>query len=177
MKKLRILLIFITLFVIKTSFTSAQVSLNVNINTQPLWGPVAYDHVEYYYLPEYDLYYYAPKAQFIHLKGNKWIFSNSVPYQYRTINLYSTYKVVINESKPYLRHDYYKNEYKHFKNEHSKQDVIRDSHDAKYTMRKGHPNNTQKKAFAPQNNTNRHSTNKPENKSPSKKKDKKQGKQ
>ena len=32
---------------------SAQVKVgfSVNIGTQPEWGPVGYDHVEYYYLP------------------------------------------------------------------------------------------------------------------------------
>jgi hypothetical protein len=175
MKKLNILFTFLTLFLLKASLCPAQVSLNVNINTQPLWGPVSYDFVEYYYLPEYDIYYYAPKSQFVYFKGNKWFFSNSLPYQYRNINLYSTYKVVINEPKPYLRHDYYKNEYQHFKNEHSKQDVIRDSHDSKYTMRKGHPDYSQNKSFTPKNNSRRPETNKPDNNS-SKKRGNKQDK-
>lgn len=150
MNKLRILLIFVTLFLIKTSFTSAQISVNINIDSQPLWGPVAYDYVEYYYLPEYGIYYYAPKAQFVYRKGNKWLFSNKLPYQYRQANLYTTYKVVINEPKPYLRNDYYANNYKQYKQEHSKQDIIRDSHDSKYTKRKDHPNYSHKNVRIPQ---------------------------
>jgi len=175
MKKLRIFLIIVTLFSIKATITSAQLSLNVNINTQPIWGPVSYDYVEYYYLPEYEMYYYAPKAQFIYLKGNKWIYSKSLPYQHRQADLYRTYKVVINESKPYLRNDHYKNEYKHFKNEHSKQDAIRDSHDSKYTMRKGHPHHAQNKTMAPQRNKVSPAGNKPNNKNSSKKNGNKEG--
>lgn len=144
MKKLLILLIFVTLFVLKTSYMSAQISLNININSQPLWGPVSYDHVEYYYLPEYDIYYYTPKSQFVYKKGNNWVFSSRLPHQFRQANLYDTYKVVINESKPYLRNDYYINNYKQYKHEHSKQVVIRDSRDPKYTNRKDHPGYSQR---------------------------------
>jgi hypothetical protein len=150
MKKLQILLIFVTLFLMKASIASAQVSVSFNINSQPLWGPVSYDYVEYYYLPEYDIYYDAPKAQFVYMKDNRWLFSGRLPYQYRNIDLYSTYKVVINEPKPYLRNDHYANHYKQYKHEHSKQELIRDSHDSKYTNRKNHPNKSQNMFIAPQ---------------------------
>lgn len=175
MKKIQIVLIFLALFLMKASLTSAQVSLNVNINTQPLWGPVSYDHVEYYYMPEYGMYYYAPKAQFVYLKGNKWVFSNNLPYQHRNANLYSTYKVVINESKPYLRNDHFANTYKQYKQGHHQQDIIRDSHDAKYTVRKNHPNHAKYKTSVP-NNATRSEAKKSNNNNSSKKKDKKQGK-
>jgi hypothetical protein len=35
----------------------AQVSVSVNIGSQPLWGPTGYDQAQYYYLPEYDAYF------------------------------------------------------------------------------------------------------------------------
>lgn len=176
MKKLRLILIFVTLFFMKASFTSAQVSLSFNINSQPLWGPVSYDHVEYYYLPEYEMYYYAPRSQFIYLNGNKWVYSNSLPYQYRNADLYRTYKVVINEPKPYLRNDHYTNNYKQYKNEHSKQEIIRDSHDSKYTIRKNHPNHSKFKASPINYKNTRSDAQKSGNNNTSKKKDKKQGK-
>jgi hypothetical protein len=175
MKRLRIVLIFATQFILNASLATAQVSLNVNISSQPLWGPVSHDHVEYYYMPEYGMYYYAPKAQFIYPKGNKWLFSNRLPYQYRNADLYSTYKVVINESNPYLRNDHFANYYKQYKQGHHQQDIIRDSHDEKYTVRKDHPNHAKYKASAP-NNTARFEAKKSNNTNSSKKKDKKQGK-
>ena len=121
--------------------TNAQVKVNVNIgvpvprvniDVQPLWGPVSYDHVDYYYMPEYDIYYNAPRAQFVYRKGNKWIYVNSLPNEYRNVNLYSTYKVVINDPNPYNKHDYYSKKYKGYKKHHSKQGSIRDSEDSKY---------------------------------------------
>jgi hypothetical protein len=49
---------------------SAQVRVNINIGSQPVWGPVGYDHVDYYYLPDIETYYYVPTRQFVYF--NKW---------------------------------------------------------------------------------------------------------
>ena len=51
-----------------------RVSFKVNIATQPVWGPVGYDHVEYYYMPDIDAYYYVPTRQYIYLQRGRWIF-------------------------------------------------------------------------------------------------------
>src|SRR5215510_5895430 len=81
---------------------SAQVSVNVNIGSQPVWGPVGYDYVDYYYLPDINTYYYVPARQFIYLSNGRWIFSTSLPSRYRNYDLYRGYKVVINQQRPYL---------------------------------------------------------------------------
>jgi hypothetical protein len=47
---------------------TAQVSLNVNIGSQPVWGPVGYDRVDYYYVPDIDAYYLCTKKA-IYLPG------------------------------------------------------------------------------------------------------------
>jgi hypothetical protein len=145
MKTLKIVFFLLTIFLMNPTNTSAQVRVNVNIGLQPLWGPVSYDYVDYYYMPEYDIYYNAPQAQFVYKKGNKWVFVNSLPYEYRNVNLYSTYKVVINDSKPYMKHNYYSKKYKGYKNKHSKQGSIRDSKDSKYMVIRNHPGNSKNK--------------------------------
>jgi hypothetical protein len=89
----------------------AQVSLSVNIGTQPQWGPSGYDHVDYYYLPEVESYYYVPTRQFIYYSGNTWIHSRSLPSRYRHYDLYSGRKVVINSPRPYLHHVNYRSRY------------------------------------------------------------------
>ena len=45
---------------------TAQVSVNINIGSQPVWGPVGYDYVEYYYLPDIDMYYHVPTQQYVY---------------------------------------------------------------------------------------------------------------
>ena len=114
---------------------SSQVSVNINIGAQPSWGPVGYDYVEYYYLPDIEVYYYVPRHQYVYLSNGRWIFSTSLPYRYRSYNLYSGYKVVINEPKPYLYFSNHKVKYAKYKGYNNKQTVIRNSSDAKYKSR------------------------------------------
>jgi hypothetical protein len=120
------------------SSAHAQVSVNVNIGTQPVWGPTGYDHVDYYYMPDIDAYYYVPKQQYVYREGNNWVFRKTLPPQYKNYDVYKNYKVVINEKKPWMRDDEYKKKYESFRNRHD-QAVIRDSQDSKYFVNKHHP--------------------------------------
>lgn len=127
----------VSAFVI-TSPLHAQVSVNVNIGTQPVWGPTGYDHVDYYFMPDIDAYYYVPKQQYIFREGNAWVFRKTLPAQYNSFDVYKNYKVVINEKKPWLRDEEYRKKYESFRNRHD-QPVIRDSHEPKYFVNKHHP--------------------------------------
>jgi hypothetical protein len=127
----------------------AQVNVSINIGAQPLWGPAGYDVVQYYYLPDLQLYYYVPSRQFIYLNGPSWVYVNSLPARYRGYDLYSGYKVVINEPKPYLHFNAHKVKYAKYKAAKGKQVVIRDSKDPKYFVVKGHPGNAKGHYKAP----------------------------
>lgn len=140
--------------------TKAQVSVNVNIGSQPLWGPTGYDHAEYYYLPDIESYYYVPKRQFVYLNAGNWVFSTALPTRYSNYNLYNGYKVVINRDRPYLDFNNDKVKYVKYKNWGGKQMVIRNSNEAKYYVVKGHPHGMPpgqaKKAYGKGNNGNGH---------------------
>ena len=136
MKKL--LLCVTILLAICTAETKAQVNVNINIGAQPVWGPVGYDHVDYYYMPDIETYYYVPTRQFIYLSGGNWVFAYGLPPAYRTYNLYSGYKVVVNRPKAYLYHDTYRVKYLPYKGKKSTV-IIRDSNDPRYYVVKGHP--------------------------------------
>lgn len=135
-----------TLLIAATVFTvsaNAQVSVSINIGTQPVWGPVGYDHVDYYYLPDADVYYYVPEKVYIYKNGNNWSRSRSLPSRYKNIDLYQAHKVVINNvDKPYLNHAKYQQEYAGFKGKHD-QTPIRDSKEEKYFENKKHPQHSQ----------------------------------
>lgn len=118
--------------------SSAQVSLNVNIGSQPLWGPVGYDHVDYYYLPDVESYYYVPKKQFVYADNGKWIFSNNLPSRYSGYNLYNGYKVVLNSPNAYRNFERDRVTYAKYK-KYKGQKVIRYSTDPRYYIIKGHP--------------------------------------
>lgn len=120
----------------------AQVAVNVNIGSQPMWGPVGYDYVEYYYLPEPGVYYYVPTGEFIYWNGFEWVFVYTLPPRYH-VNLYNTYKVVINEPRPYLHNDIYVKRYASYRSNPPKQIIIRDSNDPKYAaVKEKRQNNT-----------------------------------
>jgi hypothetical protein len=138
MKKIVFCLMVIIGFAISKP-VSAQVSVNINIGAQPAWGPVGYDYVEYYYLPDIEAYYYVPRRQYVYLSNGRWLFSTYLPTRYRTYNLYHGYKVVINEPRPYLRFTNHKVVYAKYKGNNGRQMVIKNSNDPKYYVVKGHP--------------------------------------
>ena len=134
----KIFLAFILIQFFSLNAAKAQVNVNVNIGSQALWGPTGYDYVDYYYLPEADVYYYVPTAQFIYLNGDQWIFESSLPMSYH-VDLFSTYVVVVNSPKPYLQHNIYFTKYGKFKHRGRNYIPIRDSDDERYFIVKGHP--------------------------------------
>jgi len=108
-----------------TKSAEAQVNVSINIGTQPLWGPVGYDYVRYYYLPEIDAYYDVSHRRYTYYQGNRWITRASLPGRYRHVDVYKTYKVVINHDRPWNDHRKIKRKYVHYAN-HRSQPVLRD---------------------------------------------------
>lgn len=130
--------IAVTLFFSSLSFAQIQVTIGSNITSQPMWGPTGYDHVDYYYLPDIDAYYYVPKRQYIYLDHGDWILRSSLPKRYNNYNIYNSYKVVINEPTPYRQAQIYRNKYGSYKGRKD-QEVIRNSRDERYYENKQHP--------------------------------------
>ncbi|KQC01155.1 hypothetical protein [Pedobacter sp. Hv1] len=89
----------------------AQVSVSINIGSQPQWGPRGYDYVDYYYLPEVQSYYHVPTRRFVYLDRNRWVHRKSLPNRYRNYDLYQGRKIVINRPRPYLEHHVYQTNY------------------------------------------------------------------
>jgi len=139
MKKLMVMTaLLLSGLVFQSASAQLRVSLNVNIGSQPVWGPVGYSHVEYYYMPDIDVYYYVPRQQYVYMDRGSWIFSASLPYRYNYYNIYSGYKVVINEPTPYRNAQVYRTRYASYKGNRS-QKTIRDSRDSRYYQIKEHP--------------------------------------
>ncbi|MEO6523910.1 MAG: hypothetical protein ABIN91_19660 [Mucilaginibacter sp.] len=132
MKKLLFAALFLSAFAFKPAQAQISISLGLNIGSQPDWGPVGYDHAEYYYMPDIDMYYDVPNRQYIYLNGRTWTRTSVLPARYANYDLYHGYKVVVNEPKPYLRAATYRAKYARYKNVRT-QTVIRDSRDVKYT--------------------------------------------
>lgn len=141
MKKIIIVLFLFTGMAV-TKEAEAQVSVNINIGNQPAWGPTGYDYVNFYYLPEINCYYDVIRGQFIYLSGSRWVYTRSLPSRYRTYNLYNTYKVVVNQPRPYRYNRTHIREYARYRGMHN-QPVIRDSRDVRYYQSRQHPQHSQ----------------------------------
>ena len=115
-----------------------QGSIGINISDQPGWGPEGYDRAEYYYIPDIDSYYSVREHEYIYRDGSGWIHSASLPSRYSGYDPYHSYKVVVNEDRPYDHHDSHQAKYGTYRGAKN-QPVIRDSHDSKYFENKDHP--------------------------------------
>ncbi len=124
----RIVIGLAVIFVSAIGFPAqSQVRLNVNINigSQPAWGPAGYDYVEYYYMPDIDVYYHVPTRRYIYLSGGNWAFVYTLPSRFGYYDLYRGYKVVINEPRPYLHHHVYTVKYARYKGWYGRQSLNR----------------------------------------------------
>lgn len=72
------------------------VSVNINLDDQPAWGPAGYDYVEYYYIPELNIYFDVENELFYYVRHRRWVVSPYLPARYARYDFYSLYKVVLN---------------------------------------------------------------------------------
>jgi hypothetical protein len=113
----------------------AQMRVNINVGTQPDWGPYGYDYAQFYYFPDIDVYYDVVNQQYVYFDGYEWRSSPYMPSAYNNFDLYGAYKVVINEPRPYLRADYYRKQYYGYRGYHS-QPVLRDYRNGGFNNRR-----------------------------------------
>lgn len=100
---------------ILASAAHAQVSVNVNIGSPPMWGPVGYTNVQYYYLPDVEAYYDIHSSMFIYYTGGAWVHRAYLPGKYKNYDLYGGYKVVMRDyhgNAPYSNFKDYKAKYR-----------------------------------------------------------------
>lgn len=108
-----------------TNQAEAQVRVNVNLNIgRPSWGLPGNYPGDYYYMPEIDTYYDIPQRQFIYFDGRGWVYASELPYMYSDYDLYNGYKVVINEPRPYLHADIYRQRYNRYYNTYHPRVII-----------------------------------------------------
>jgi hypothetical protein len=133
-----LLVLIVSVFMANIAVAQVHIDLGFNIGSQPVWGPTGYDHVEYYYLPDIEVYYSVPQHKYFYYERGRWVGRSSLPARYHGYDLYNSYKVVLNEPTPYLHHNIYRERYSSLKGRHD-QHPIRDSHDSKYFVNKNHP--------------------------------------
>ena len=101
MKRLLIILgIGLTIGMMNVNTVEAQIvnmNVYVNIDMQPAWGPAGYNYAAFYYFPALNIYYDINNAIFYYLYRQNWIATYFLPARYQRYDLYTLYKVVIND--------------------------------------------------------------------------------
>lgn len=113
MKALKLIVFVLAMFVAGT--TKAQVTVTMNLGSPPMWGPVGYSGVRYYYLPDVEAYYDVSASMFIYQSGGVWIHRTYLPRRYRNYDLYNGYKVVMsdyNGNTPYTHFREHQRDYR-----------------------------------------------------------------
>jgi hypothetical protein len=118
-------------FTFKLADAQIRIHANLNIGSQPEWGPVGYSHADYYYMPDIDAYYDVNSHQYIYNENNAWVHGRTLPSRYGTYDQYHSYKVVVNQRNPWEHDADFRAKYSNYKGRHD-QTVIRDSHDTRY---------------------------------------------
>ena len=116
---------------IKSADAQVRIHLGINISNQPDWGPVGYEHAEYYYMPDIDAYYDVPAHQYVYYENNAWIRGGALPPRYANFDRYHSYKVVINTHNPWEHPAQYRDRYAAYRGRRT-QAIIRDSRDERY---------------------------------------------
>lgn len=107
MKFLKQIVFIFSLTVVFTA--QSQVKVSLKIGTAPNWGPAGYTDVQYYYLPDIEVYYDINTSMFIYLYNGVWIRRTYLPYRYRYYDLYGGYKVVLNHYHGYYPYGHFRN--------------------------------------------------------------------
>lgn len=136
--KIKFIVTFFLFSICLFNSAHAQLDVNFNIGLQPAWGPVGYDRVENYYLPDIETYYNLSSHQYTYLVNGHWVSAYSLPQNCRNYDLFKSHKVVMNVKKPYLNHAVNRIRYASFRNKHD-QAAIRSSRDRRYFENKSHP--------------------------------------
>lgn len=116
--KTRKLLLLVALFLVTVS-GQAQVSVNVNIGTPPVWAPAAPVEVHYYYLPDIEVYYDVPARRYIYLRNGRWIRSAALPARYRGYDLYHGQTIYLTDYRGNAPYVYYKTHKVKYKGNHA----------------------------------------------------------
>ncbi len=113
MKSVKVLIVGMLLLL--TTGVMAQLSVNVNVGGPPAWAQAAPVDVQFYYLPDIEVYYDAPAQRYIHFNNGAWIHSVNLPNRYREYDLYQSHPVYLIDyigKKPCAHYKQHKVKYK-----------------------------------------------------------------
>jgi hypothetical protein len=137
MKRLLLILgLGLTIGMAKVNTVEAQiVNVYVNIDVQPAWGPAGYNYAAFYYFPALNIYYDVNNFLFYYLSGRRWIASYYLPMRYHRYDLYTMYKVVINDyHTPWIHYRTHRSMYAAYRNVRTQMAIRAMTADRRYNI-------------------------------------------
>lgn len=111
MKTLKILFVFALLFAVGRPAT-AQVNVNVNMGAPQYRQPIYHEVADYYYLPDYGVYYNVNRKMYFYPEHGRWVYARRLPKRYGFHHDWRrTHFVRMHERAPFFRNDYYHRKY------------------------------------------------------------------
>ncbi|MDR1332018.1 MAG: hypothetical protein LBK07_07920 [Tannerella sp.] len=111
---------------------NVSVNIHVNLDRQPAWGPSGYRYAAFYYFPGINVYYDVDRELFCYRRRGRWVESFYLPSRYGRYDLYSLYKVVLNDmASPWTHNSLHRRTYARFKSVRTQAPIYRMS-DARY---------------------------------------------
>ncbi len=101
------LVLLVALFAVTIS-SKAQVSIGVSIGTPPVWAPAAPVEVQYYYLPDIQVYYDVPGRAYIYFSNNRWCRAAALPPRYNGYDLYHGHTVYLSDYRGNRPYEFYR---------------------------------------------------------------------
>lgn len=101
-------MIFSIALLVASLSSHAQVSVSVNIGTPPVWAPAAPVTVDYYYLPDIEVYYDVPARTYIYFGNGAWRRSRFLPARYRGYNLAQGHTIYLSDYHGRTPYSYFK---------------------------------------------------------------------
>ena len=102
---------------------------------QPAWGPAGYNYAAFYYFPALNIYYDVNNALFYFLSGRRWLSSYYLPIRYQRYDLYTMYKVVINDyHNPWVYYRTHKRLYANYRNVRTQMPIRAMTTDRRYNI-------------------------------------------
>jgi hypothetical protein len=92
--------------------SEAQVRFSIQIGA-PVYRQSWCDYDDdYYYMPDYDVYYNVRRSMYVYPEGGTWVYAPALPARYGGCSYTSARYFRIHDRAPFNRHDFYRERYR-----------------------------------------------------------------
>lgn len=102
--------------------TKAQVHVNVNLGAPVEKAPFYNDQDDYYYMPDYGVYYNVRRRVYVYQDDGHWLYNQNLPDRYQQADYRHAHYIRVHDRQPYMREGDYHTRYYHQEERHGMDD-------------------------------------------------------